>query len=358
VPTSRDYYEVLGVARDATGKQIKDAFRELALKYHPDRNKEPGAEERFKEIAEAYAVLSDPEKRRAYDTGGLSGVDFSAEDLFGGIDFEDLLGGFGLGGLGGFGGGFFGGFGRRSGPRRGADLRVRVFVPLETIASGGEEKVQVGQPMQCPECAGARAKPGTSPRSCDACKGSGQHVERSTKGNVVFQNIATCAACGGRGSFIDHPCPRCRGRGEVDREETLTVKIPVGTEEGMTLRVPGKGLPGAKGAPTGDLLVVVRSKRDPRFVRRGADLLRAEVVDVVDAVLGAERKVPTLEGSVDVTIPPATQPDSLLRLRGKGLPRFGGGERGDLYVQLDVRVPEKLTRKERELFKKLRALRD
>ncbi len=356
VTGQRDYYEVLGVPRDADQKAIKDAFRKLALQYHPDRNKVPGAEERFKEIAEAYAVLSDPGKRADYDARGFAGVaGFSPEDLFGGVDVEDLFGGLGFD----FGGGLFDRFFRRrpAGPPRGANVEVELVVPLERVASGGDEPVRIRHPVSCPTCHGSGAKPGTQPRPCGACGGRGRHVTARRRGGVSLQQVTPCRTCSGAGTIIDQPCADCSGRGEVDREETLTVKIPVGVEEGVALRVPGHGMPSPRpgGAP-GDLFVVVHSAPDPRFERHGADLWRVETISVADAVLGARVDVPTLDGRATVTIPPGTQPDAVLRLRGKGLPEFGGGRRGDLNLRVRLRVPDRLSKEERELYERLRAL--
>ena len=350
---------MLGVSKDADVKAIKDAFRNLALKYHPDRNKEPGAEERFKGIAEAYAVLSDPKKRAEYDARGFAGVaGFSKEDLFGGINFEDIFGGLNFD-FGAFSP-FEGLFRRRRGPPRGANIEVELFVPLEKVASGGEEKVRLGRPATCSACHGTGAEGGTAPRTCKECGGSGR-ITRSReqkKEHVLIQQISTCPACGGRGSIIDRPCAQCGGSGEVEKEEELTVKIPQGVEEGMALRIPGKGMqsPDAAGA-NGDLFVVVRSRRDPRFERAGADLMRQETISLTDAVLGATLEVPTLSGSASVSIPPGTQPGAVLRLKGKGLPEFGNSRHGELYLRIEVRVPERLTREERELYERLRAIR-
>lgn len=353
----RDFYEVLGVPRDADGKAIKDAFRQLALKYHPDRNKEPGASERFKEIAEAYAVLSDPKKRAEYDARGYAGVaGFSPEDLFGGINFEDIFGGLGFD---------FGGpsvldrfFGRRAAPRQGENLEVTLTIPLERVLTGGEETVHVSSPAACRACQGSGAKAGTKPRACAKCGGSGQQVRSQRKGGVSLQQITTCTDCGGRGTIIDTPCPECRGTGQVSRDEALTVRIPVGVEEGMALRVSGHGLPAEQpGLPPGDLFVVVRTADDPRFERHGRDLYRVETVDVVDAVLGTRIDVPTLDGQVSVKMPAGTQPDSMLRLHGKGLPRFGGGSRGDLYIRIQVHIPERLSDRQRQLFAQLKGAR-
>jgi molecular chaperone DnaJ len=355
----RDYYEVLGVPRDADQQAIKDAFRQLALRYHPDRNKEPGAEERFKEIAEAYAVLSDPKKRSEYDARGFAGVaGFSPEDLFGGIDFGDLFRGLGFDVDVGAGGLFDRLFRRRrAGPARGRDVELVLEVPLERVANGGEEVIRFTRPDRCQSCQGTGAKAGTTPRRCETCGGTGQHVMSERRAGISFQQISPCPVCGARGQIIDQPCPVCGGQGEVPRDEELTVTIPVGVEEGMMLRIPGRGSPGEEGGSLpGDLFVLVRSRSDPRFERRGADLWRAETVPVVDAVLGTTRQVPTLEGSATVTIPAGTQPDTVLRLRGKGLPEFGGRQRGDLYVVVQVRVPDQLAAKERKLYERLQAL--
>jgi molecular chaperone DnaJ len=334
------------------------------MKFHPDRNKEPGAESRFKEIAEAYAVLSDPKKRAEYDARGFAGVaDFSAQDLFGGIDFDEIFGGLNIG----FGGDADSLFGRffsrhrrpRQGPRRGADIEASLLVALERVAHGGDETVRLNHPATCPACHGTGGKDGAAPRRCDACQGTG-HItqsQREDEQHVLIQHISACPTCYGRGSIIDHPCTSCLGTGQVEREETLSVKIPRGIEEGMVLRLAGKGMPSpdASGA-TGDLLVVVHTRQDPRFERSGADLLHRKTIALTDAVLGARRTVPTLEGSVSVSIPPGTQPGTVLRLKGKGLPEFGSERHGELFLHITVHIPEKLTAEERELFERLRQL--
>ena len=350
---------MLGVTRDADQKAIKDAFRNLAMKYHPDRNKEPGAEERFKEIAEAYAILSDPKKRSEYDARGFAGVEgFSQEDLFSGINFEDIFGGLNFD----FGGGspfdmFF--HRRRTGPVRGANIEVELSIPLERVVSGGEEKVRLGRPAACHACHGTGSEGSAAPKTCATCKGTGRitRSSRQEKEHVLIQQISTCPVCYGRGTIIDHPCPVCHGSGSEDKEETLTVKVPQGVEEGMVLRIPGKGMPSPEASGvTGDLFVVVRSKNDPRFERAGADLLRQETISLTDAVLGATLEVPTLDGTASVTIPPGTQPDAVLRLKGKGLPEFGNGRHGEMYLRIAVHVPEHLSRKEHELYEQLRAI--
>jgi len=350
----RDYYDVLGVPRDADAAAIKDAFRKLALQYHPDRNKAPGAEERFKEIAEAYAVLSNPGKRAEYDAGGLAGV--PGADLFAGADFDSVFRDLGFG----FGGDLFERFfgGARRGPRRGADIEVELEVPLERIARGGEETVRYRRIAPCAECGGSGARRGTQPRACPACGGTGEKSASRREQGVFIRRLSTCPDCGGRGRIIDQPCAACGGAGEVAREESLVVKIPPGAEDGLALRVPGKGYASADArAPVGDLLVLVRAAPDARFERQGADLWRLQDIDAADAVLGAEIEVPTLDAPVAVKVPPGTQPDAQLRLRGKGLPRFGARGRGDLYVRLAVRLPGQPGAEERALWQKLRALR-
>ncbi len=347
---------MLGVPRDADAKAIKDAFRNLALKYHPDRNKEPGAEERFKEIAAAYAVLSDPKKRSEYDAGGHAGVaGYSAEDLFGGIDFQDLFRGFGFD----FGGGLFDMFSRRRrGPPQGDNIEVDVAIPLEKVASGGEETVRYARYAPCEKCHGHGTADGKPPKACAACKGTGQQVTARQEGKVSVRRISSCPVCHGSGKAIERPCPVCGGRGEVEKTESLTVTIPLGVEDGMALRVAGRGMASPEpGGVAGDLYVVVRSRPDPRFQREGADLWRHETLSLTDAVLGTKLKILTLEGgSVEVNIPSGIQPGTVLRLRSKGLPRFGVKGRGDLFLQIGIRIPEKLSPEERELYERLRAL--
>lgn len=348
--------------KEADGKAIKDAFRKLALQYHPDRNKEPGAEERFKEIAEAYAVLSDPKKRAEYDARGFAGVaGFSREDLIGGINFDDLFGGLNFDF--GIGGGLFDHFfhRRQTGPVRGANIEVELAVPLERVVSGGEEKVRLPYQTACSACHGSGAAAGTQPRTCSACKGTGRLTtsrrETRDKSNVVIQQISVCPDCAGRGFLIDKPCPECGGTGKAEREETLSVAIPVGVEEGMALRIAGRGMPSREpGGNPGDLFVVVRTAPDSRFERDGADLWRSETIAVADAVLGTQLKVPTLDHPAEVTIPPGTQPDALLRVRGKGLPEFGSKQHGDLYLRIRVHIPEHPSSAEQELYQKLRNL--
>jgi molecular chaperone DnaJ len=279
---------------------------------------------------------------------------FSAEDLFGGINFGDIFGDFGFD----FGGGLFDRLFRhqRRGPQRGPDIEVRLVVPLERIDQGGEETIRFHRPVTCSVCNGSGAQPGTAPKTCTACGGSGRKViSRQEKQGVHFQQVTTCPVCHGSGTVIEHPCNACGGRGRVDKDESLKVRIPAGIDEGMALRVAGHGFPSEGGGPPGDLYVLVHSAPDARFERAGGDLWRVEEIDVVDAALGTQLTVPTLHGNVEVTIPPGTQPDAVLRLRGKGLPQFGDG-RGDLNLRIRVRVPEKVSAKERALYEQLRAL--
>jgi molecular chaperone DnaJ len=346
--TQRDYYEVLGVARDADNKAIKDAFRKLAMQYHPDRNKAPDAEEKFKEIAEAYAVLSDSKKRARYDSGGFAGVEgFSAEDLFGDIDFGEIFGdaGFGFD----FGGGSI--FDRlfrqhRPGPVRGRDLEVRLDLPLERIDSGGEERLRFTRDVTCPACHGSGAKAGTEPRKCKTCGGSGRRIisrdQQQKQGTVHFQTISVCPDCQGRGTFIDHPCPECHGAGITEKQESIKVRIPPGIEEATALRIKGHGMPSEQtGGPAGDLFVIVHSIPDARFERAGADLWREETLQVEDAVLGTRLKVPTLQGEVEVKV---------------GLQKYGSSGHGSLNLRIQVHLPVHLDTGERRLYEQLRSL--
>lgn len=357
----RDYYEVLGVARNADAKAIKDAFRELAMKYHPDRNKSPDAEARFKEIAEAYAILSDPKKRADYDERGFAGVaGFSSEDLFSGIDFGDIFGDMGFGfdiGGGGLFANLFRQHRRPAGPAKGSDLEVRLVIPLEKVNTGGEETVRFTRPISCPDCHGSGAQSGTEPRKCADCQGTGRkvitHQEKKDQGSVSFQQITVCPVCHGQGVFIDHPCDKCKGAGQIEQEDNLKVTIPVGVEEGTALRIPGHGLPSPDKGPAGDLYVIVRSQLDPRFERHGADLWRVETIGIPEAVLGCKLKVPTLDGNVEVKVPAGSQPEEVLRLKNKGLPVFGANMRGDLNIRLQIHIPKHLSTEERQLYEQL-----
>ena len=302
-------------------------------------------------------MLTDPKKRAEYDAGGMAGVaGYSTEDLFGGIDFEDLLRGFGPGFD--FGGGLFDLFARRRrGPPRGDNIEVEIEVPLEKVASGGEETVRYTRRVPCGRCQGYGTADGKPPPPCSACGGSGQQETRHTEGKVAVRQIRPCTVCGGRGHQTGVPCPECHGRGEVEKPESLVVAIPQGVEDGTVLRIAGRGMASpATGGVAGNLFVMVRTRPDPRFRRDGADLWRQETLRLTDAVLGAKLKLPTLDGSAEVDVPAGTQPGTVLRLRNKGLPRFTGKGRGDLYVELNVRIPEKIGRAQRALYEHLREL--
>ncbi|HUK67933.1 MAG TPA: DnaJ C-terminal domain-containing protein [Streptosporangiaceae bacterium] len=352
--TRRDYYEVLGVPRDADARAIKNAFRRLARKYHPDRSTEPDAEERFKEIAEAYGVLADPAKRASYDAQGFSAVaGVPPDDLWAGIDFGDILG------EAGFGAGLFERFfGRaRPGPPRGADIETEVAVPLTRIATGGAETVTISRPGACAACSGSGAWPGTTPRPCPACGGTGERVAGSLRGHVIVRQVTACPDCAGRGTVIDQPCTGCGGTGQAVQKEQVTVGIPPGLPDATALRIPARGMPSpVAGGEPGDAFLIVRTEPDRRFIRRGHDLWHDLEVAVPDAVLGSTAAVPTLDGEIRITIPPGTQPGTVLRVTGKGLPRFRGTGRGSLYVNVAVHVPDprRLSPGQRRLYEQLR----
>ncbi|MEW6144956.1 MAG: molecular chaperone DnaJ [Thermodesulfobacteriota bacterium] len=351
----RDYYEVLGVERGASQQDIKKAYRKLAMQYHPDHNDAPDAEEKFKELSEAYGVLSDSEKRSRYDRGGFSALDgMSAEDIFSGINFGDIFGG------GGFGGSIFDeifGFGRRRGPARGRDIEAEITVPLKRILTGGEETIVYSRRVACADCGGSGAKPGTQPKSCSECGGSGQKVYTSRQQGMTFQQVAICPKCKGRGSIIEEFCQTCSGKGDVERKSEIKIKVPAGLEEGTTLRVTGHGsLSPEPGGQPGDLLVTVRTEDDPRFERRGEHLYRMENIQIADAVLGTKLDIPTLTGEVEMKIPAGTQPGTVMRIPNEGLPGFRSGRRGDIYVRIQVEIPKKISREEKELYNKLKVL--
>jgi molecular chaperone DnaJ len=334
----RDYYEILGVARDASDADIKKAFRQLALKHHPDRN--PGdseAEERFKAINEAYAVLSDPERRSQYDRFGRvdlppGGVDFGGfEDIFG-----DLLEGFFGGGRGG----------RRTRARRGDDLRYDLEIGLEEAAQGLETRLQIPRLETCEACRGSGVEPGSSRAACPTCKGRGQL--RYQQG---FLTVArTCPQCGGEGQVVKSPCRACAGEGRVARERTLKVRIPPGVDEGAQLRITGEGEGGVHGGPSGDLYVVLHLRPHAFFTRQGSDLHCTVPLTFPQVALGAEVDVPVLGGVAKLKVPPGTQNGDLLRLRGKGMPGLHGRGKGDACYTVVVEVPKKLTAKQRELL--------
>jgi molecular chaperone DnaJ len=353
----RDYYEVLGVQRNAAKDEIKDAYRKLAMQYHPDRNKAPEAEEKFKEISEAYAVLSDDEKRQQYDTLGHPGFDqrYTQEDIFRGADFSsifrDLGGGFGDLFRYFFGGGFEGGFNERV--NRGQDLAYELEITLEEAAKGTEKDIEIPRTEKCEVCHGSGASPGTSPRTCPRCNGAGQVQNMRKSSFATYVQVTPCPTCRGQGTLIDSPCKNCRGTGLVRKRRKISVKIPVGIDEGYQLRLRGEGETAPNGGEAGDLYVLVHIRPNELFMRDGDDLLHVLMIGYPQAALGAEVSVPTLEGPVTVKIHPGTQPDEVIRLKGKGMPRFRGYGKGDLLMRVGISVPEKLTQHQRALLEEL-----
>ena len=354
--SKRDYYEVLGVSRGATEDELKTAYRKLALDYHPDRNPDdPVAEEKFKEASEAYAVLSDPEKRAQYDQFGHQGVGAGGPGGFPGggfSDFGDLFNDL-FGDL--FGGAAAGGR-RRSGGRgqRGADLRYDYAIDLFDVLNGHDATIELAKTMPCETCEGSGAKPGTQPERCGRCQGSGQAIFQQG----LFRISRPCEACRGEGFVVSDPCNSCRGSGRTEGMKTIKVPIPAGVEDGMRLRVAEQGEAGIAGGPPGDLYVVVRVKEHEMFERDRSDIHTEVPVQFVQAALGAEVEVPTLEGRVKLRVPEGTQSGKLMRLRGKGLPMLGASGRGDQYVRIFVEVPTKLTEKQRSLLEEFAAESD
>jgi molecular chaperone DnaJ len=351
---SGDYYEVLGVSRDADAKTIKDAFRQLARRYHPDICTEPDAERRFKEIAEAYGVLSDPAKRASYDAQGPAGLaGATAEDLWGGIDFADIFGS----GAPAFGGLFERLFGPpAAGPRRGQDVHLDLAVSLEEVLTGGDHEVTIRRPGPCPQCAGSGSRPGSAPRGCPGCGGTGQRVVASRHGPLMVRQVTACPQCAGRGRVIDQPCPACRATGRALRGEKVTFRVPPGIPEGATLRLAGRGMPSpVPGGRPGDAYASIRTRADPRFTRAGADLWYDLHLQVPDAALGVAAAVPVPQGQVRVRVPPGTQPGSVLRVGGRGVPRYGGRGRGDLNLTVVLDIPRRLSSRQRQLYEQLRA---
>ena len=347
----RDYYEVLGVSRTAGDQEIKSAYRKLALQYHPDRNpNNPEAEERFKECSEAYAVLADTEKRARYDRFGHAGVG-STGPGFGGFDasvfndFQDIFGDlFGFGDMFGQGGGR-----RRSRAQRGADLREDLTLEFAEAVFGVTKQVQVRRHEECEQCKGTGVAPGKSPINCTTCGGRGQM--RYQQG--FFSITRACSTCGGSGKLIVDPCNQCRGQARVVRERTVTVKVPAGVDEGARILYSNEGEAGAYGGPPGDLYVVLHVKEHSFFQREGKDLYCVVPISISQAALGAEIRVPTLEGQQALRVPEGTQTGANFKLRNKGVPVLNGRGRGDLFVEVKVDTPTKLTKRQRELFQEL-----
>ncbi|MGC9456791.1 MAG: molecular chaperone DnaJ [Halothiobacillaceae bacterium] len=346
----KDFYEILGVGRNASEDELKKAYRRLAMKYHPDRN--PGdaeAEAKFKEAKEAYEVLSDPQKRAAYDQFGHAGVDPSAGGGFGGggfgggsADFADIFGEV-------FGDIFGGARGRGRGTRvyRGADLQYTLTITLEDAVAGSSHKIRVPTTVECDVCDGSGAKPGTGKTTCPTCHGQG--TVRIQQGFFAVQQ--TCPHCHGRGEVIETPCEKCHGKGRVEDQKTLSVKIPAGVDSGDRIRLAGEGAPGENGGPPGDLYVLIEVQPHPIFKRKDADLYCEMPVGFVTAALGGEIEVPTLDGRLALKIPPETQSGKTFRLRGKGIVPLRGGSPGDLLVQVHVETPVNLTREQKEILR-------
>jgi len=350
----RDYYETLGVPKSATADEIKKAFRKQAKQYHPDVN--PGnadAEAKFKEVNEAYEILSDSEKKSRYDQFGHAGVDPSAAGGgfhggggfgggFGGINMEDIFDMFG----GGFGGGA-----RQRGPQRGRDLRTKVTIAFEQAVFGTTIEMSVNCLEYCGTCSGSGAKKGTTPIKCTACGGSGQvrYVQRTMFGNM--QSVRTCDSCGGKGNMIKEKCESCKGAGRIRKAKKIEINIPAGIESGQTLSVSGEGDVGEKGAPSGNLLVTVEVKKHKIFNRQGMDIFCDFPITFVEATLGAAVEIPTIDGKIEHKIPEGTQTDTVITLKGKGAPRIGGKVRGNQYVKVVVEIPKNLSESQKDILR-------
>lgn len=348
----RDYYEVLGVNKGVSDAELKKAYRKEAKKYHPDLH--PGDEEaaeKFKEVNEAYQVLSDSDKRAKYDQFGHAGVDpnFGAGGGgfgggFGGFDFGDIFSDI-------FGGGFGGGSQRRNAPRRGNDVRQVVEITFEEAAFGCKKKINLNKMEQCKTCSGSGSKPGTKPITCAHCNGTGQIQTQQRTMLGYMTNVSPCPHCKGTGKIISDPCPDCRGTGKVRRSKTIEIEIPAGIDDGQTMQLSGQGEPGERGGPSGDLLVTIRVKSHAMFMRDGYDVFLEMPISFAQAALGATLKVPTIDGVVEYDIPEGTQTGTRFKLRGKGIPYIRGKNRGDQYVTVKVEVPKSLTTKQKELLK-------
>ena len=353
----RDYYEVLGVEKGAAEDQIKKAYRKLAAKYHPDVNHEADAEAKFKEINEAYEVLSDADKRARYDQFGFAGVDPNFAAGGGG----DPFGGFGgFSGFGGFGDIFsdlFGGGATRSGggasrAQRGENIVVQVEVSFEEAAFGCKKEINTAKIETCDQCGGSGAAEGTQPETCPQCHGSGQVRTTQSFMGMTMQSTTACPTCGGRGRIIKAPCTRCKGKGRIKRARKLTVDIPAGIDDGQSVRLSGQGNAGVNGGPSGDLMVAVRIKPHELFTRDGANVYCEMPISFAQAAIGGELEVPTLDGKVRYNVPEGTQTGTTFRLKGKGIPYVGYKNRGDQYVTVVVETPTKLSKEQKELLRK------
>lgn len=355
---TRDFYEILGIGKTASQDEIKRAYRALARKFHPDVNKEAGSADKFKEINEAYQVLSDPQKRSQYDYFGQAGGPSAAGGGFSGFEGFDFGGG--AGGFGEFGDlfdMFFGGRergGQRAGPERGEDLRLDLRVTLAEAAKGAEKEIVVPHFITCTTCKGSGAKPGTSPVRCSTCNGSGQvrKSQRTILGN--FMQVITCPTCHGSGEMISSPCPACHGTGREKKKHTVKIKVPAGIDSGYRLRVSSAGNAGVKGGSSGDLYVFITVEPHPLFNRDGANLYYRSEISFIQAILGDEIKVPTLDGEATLKVPPGTQPNTNFKIKEKGLPLLQARGRGDLYVLVDIKIPTRLTKEQEELLRQYR----
>lgn len=345
--SKRDYYEILGVDRNANESEIKKAYRRQAIKYHPDKN--PGdseAEEKFKEAAEAYSVLSDANKRSRFDNFGHSGVGEQGFDP-GFTNIEDIFDLFGFGDI-------FGGGRRQSSVQRGADLRYDLQITLEEAAHGKEEKLKIPRLETCDECVGKGTAEGTEPETCITCQGSGQ--TRFQQG--FFSVMRSCPNCSGKGKIIKNPCQKCRGAGRIEKEKNLEVKIPAGVETGSRLRMLGEGESGVNGGPKGDLYVFIHVAEHENFERQGTNLYTSVPISFTQAALGAEIKVKTLDGEEDLKIPNGTQTGTVFRIKHQGMPNLNGGGKGDLYIAVTLVTPKSLTREQRKLLEQLAEIED
>ena len=361
--TKRDYYEILGIKKDASKTEIKKVYRKLALKYHPDKNPDKEAEERFKEISEAYAVLYDDEKRELYDQYGHAGIDqqFSAEDIFRGADFSDIFRGagfdFGFGGFDDILERFFGhrmGFDRRTTrTRRGTDLRYDIEISLEDAYNGLETEIRVPRTETCDACGGSGAKSGTSPKKCQQCSGTGQiqHSQRTAFG--MFTQVTTCNRCHGHGIIIEEYCPTCRGKGTIQRTRSIELNIPRGVDDESQLRLSGEGETGGANGRSGDLYVIIHIKKHPTFKRRELDLYTIKEISFPKASLGTKVDIETFDGIETLKIPDGTQNGDVFRISKKGMPLIRGRGYGDLYVEISVKTPKKLSREAKKLLEEL-----
>ena len=353
--SKRDYYEVLEINKTATEVEIKAAYRKLAIKHHPDKNPDDhAAEDKFKEAAEAYSVLSDAQKRAAYDRFGHQGVGAGAGGAGFNPGFSNIEDIFDLFGFGDMFGGQRGGASSRTAAQRGADLRYDLEITLEEAAFGKEQKLRIPRLEKCDECDGKGTESGTAPEACTTCNGSGQ--TRYQQG--FFSVMRTCPTCSGRGQIIKNPCKKCRGAGRIEKEKTLEIKIPAGVETGSRLRINGEGEGGAQGGGAGDLFVVIHVADHDIFERQGANLYSAVPVTFAQAALGAEIKVKTLDGEEDLKIPAGTQTGTVFRVKSHGMPALGGRGKGDLFVAVTLITPKTLTKEQRKLLEQLAEIED